>query len=378
VWIGLISYGLYLYHWPVNFFLTPDVVGFGGLALDGFHLGLTFAIAAVSFHLIERPLRRASYGGWRRSAWPVATVTVLILVIVGTVPSLAQPWAGPVPTAPVVRGAGAGPGNVRTLGLPLATPQHLPSGELGVGLVGDDSMLRLAGPLIGALRSTGVRASMINGPGWGLLDVDGQTLSSSAVATTINLTALGVHEARQGLVLVSWSSSDRSTLLGDPARERAAVDVLVGELIGNPAETDVVLLAQPMPTGEGSSALKIEVAASRWNDIARSEVARHPGHVAFLEIAGAVGAQRAPAPIFLPPSNRPLAPRDHWVRNRMTDGVGVCQPGVVREAWATVVALRSLLGDRAPTGNWWTGAWTDYLRFDEPGRCLNDHSPSGR
>lgn len=63
---GRISYGLYLYHWPIYLLVTPERIGAwlggdGGYRPSGYqllaiHLGLTFAAAAVSYHLIERPI----------------------------------------------------------------------------------------------------------------------------------------------------------------------------------------------------------------------------------------------------------------------------------------------------------------------------------
>lgn len=62
-WVGKISYGLYLYHWPVYVLASEERVGLSGNALLVFHLALTFVIATVSFYLIEQPVLQ------RR--WPV-------------------------------------------------------------------------------------------------------------------------------------------------------------------------------------------------------------------------------------------------------------------------------------------------------------------
>ena len=48
-WIGRVSYGLYLFHWPVFTVL--------GDASVGEKLALTFALTVVSYYLIERPIR---------------------------------------------------------------------------------------------------------------------------------------------------------------------------------------------------------------------------------------------------------------------------------------------------------------------------------
>lgn len=59
---GKISYGLYLYHWPIYLLLTPSRAGsmFGvdnitGWPLLGIHLTLTVIVSVLSFHFVEQP-----------------------------------------------------------------------------------------------------------------------------------------------------------------------------------------------------------------------------------------------------------------------------------------------------------------------------------
>lgn len=61
VWVGLRSYGLYLWHWPVFQLTRPQLdIALDGPALLALRLAITFALAEVSFQLVERPVRE----GW--------------------------------------------------------------------------------------------------------------------------------------------------------------------------------------------------------------------------------------------------------------------------------------------------------------------------
>ena len=54
--IGLRSYSLYLWHWPVMVFVSPRP-GFDGAALFGVRLVVSVVLAEISFRVIERPFR---------------------------------------------------------------------------------------------------------------------------------------------------------------------------------------------------------------------------------------------------------------------------------------------------------------------------------
>ncbi|MEX1007233.1 MAG: acyltransferase family protein [Acidimicrobiia bacterium] len=59
-WIGMISYGLYLWHWPVYLTLTTARTGVEGNALLFLRLATTFVLADLSYYLVERPIRRGT------------------------------------------------------------------------------------------------------------------------------------------------------------------------------------------------------------------------------------------------------------------------------------------------------------------------------
>jgi peptidoglycan/LPS O-acetylase OafA/YrhL len=52
-WIGRISYGLYLWHWPLIVWVGMS----GSRMLKAKELALTFAVATASFYMLERPVR---------------------------------------------------------------------------------------------------------------------------------------------------------------------------------------------------------------------------------------------------------------------------------------------------------------------------------
>lgn len=67
-WIGLRSYGIYLWHWPVFMLTRPGLdVAWPGWVVVVVRLGLTLGIAELSFRFVEMPVRRGALGrGWVR------------------------------------------------------------------------------------------------------------------------------------------------------------------------------------------------------------------------------------------------------------------------------------------------------------------------
>jgi peptidoglycan/LPS O-acetylase OafA/YrhL len=68
IYVGKISYGLYLYHWPVYLLVTPEraerwtsIDNPSSYVLLSIHLVITFAVAITSFHLIEQPFTKRKF-----------------------------------------------------------------------------------------------------------------------------------------------------------------------------------------------------------------------------------------------------------------------------------------------------------------------------
>lgn len=66
VWLGAISYGVYLWHWPIFLVLNGERTGWSGLGLFGARCAVTLAVAGVSYWAIEQPIRR-----WRPQRVPL-------------------------------------------------------------------------------------------------------------------------------------------------------------------------------------------------------------------------------------------------------------------------------------------------------------------
>jgi peptidoglycan/LPS O-acetylase OafA/YrhL len=78
--LGLISYGVYLWHWPVYLVLTPDRTGWDGYGLFAARVLVTLAIAVASYQLIEMPVRRGALRQWRAS-WTLAPSAAACLAV---------------------------------------------------------------------------------------------------------------------------------------------------------------------------------------------------------------------------------------------------------------------------------------------------------
>jgi peptidoglycan/LPS O-acetylase OafA/YrhL len=83
--IGRISYGLYLWHWPVILFFNGARTGLIGPALLCTRIGISLALAELSYWLMERPILAGFMPGRRLAA--VGLVGVIMLA------GIAGPWS---------------------------------------------------------------------------------------------------------------------------------------------------------------------------------------------------------------------------------------------------------------------------------------------
>ncbi|MCB1255951.1 MAG: acyltransferase, partial [Microthrixaceae bacterium] len=99
VWIGVRSYAIYLWHWPIFQVTRPELdIGLTGLPLLVLRIALTVGAAEASFRLIEQPFRSGLLGRWyaqfasnspevrlnaRRQGMTFGTIAVVAVLLLG-------------------------------------------------------------------------------------------------------------------------------------------------------------------------------------------------------------------------------------------------------------------------------------------------------
>ena len=90
VLLGVISYGVYLFHFPVMFLIEPGRWGLEGSWVLVARVALVLALAAGSYALVENPIRRQKVRLSNPRVWVpgalAACLALAVIVIVGNVP----------------------------------------------------------------------------------------------------------------------------------------------------------------------------------------------------------------------------------------------------------------------------------------------------
>ncbi len=83
VGLGRISYGVYVYHWPLFLWLSARRTGLTGPPLITLRLAVTLGLALASYHLLERPIREGRWvpSSLARPLVPAAFALVLALTL---------------------------------------------------------------------------------------------------------------------------------------------------------------------------------------------------------------------------------------------------------------------------------------------------------
>ena len=129
---GRISYGLYLWHFPLFVWLDHARTGLSGWSLFGFRVVVTFLVASASYRLVERPIRERSFlSGWRTLVLTPASIGAVVAALVVATPSIASSNML-ASSAPPSGSSGSGPTTTAS-----GTGARGPASPVPVLLVGD-------------------------------------------------------------------------------------------------------------------------------------------------------------------------------------------------------------------------------------------------
>ena len=116
-YLGRISYGIYLWHWPLFLLLTHQRTGLSGAGLLAVRLAVTLVVSVASYHLVELPIREGRVRLPRpRVSAPIAIVALIgVLVAATPPPATVVPVAGSTNVPPVNPAQPTKPGTTRVL-----------------------------------------------------------------------------------------------------------------------------------------------------------------------------------------------------------------------------------------------------------------------
>ncbi|WP_018639439.1 acyltransferase family protein [Parafrankia elaeagni] len=344
--IGRVSYGLYLWHWPVFLTVTAGRTGLSGVALLAARVAVTAAITLVSFHLVENPIRR------RKIRFPVPRVTVpaaiLAIVAVVMVATIPDPSAG--------RGAddlerlAAQAANAAP---PTVNAQAVGGGRPLRAILAGDSLALTLGFSEFSVTAAGAGLEVHDAAelGCGVSRAETRFLGGEPFPpphTCVNWPTRiqqKVDEIRPDLALLlvgRWEVTDqilngRRTQIGDPQFDAylgRELDLAITTMSARGAK--VVLLTTPMfETGESASgSIFPETRTDRvikFNALLRQAAARHPGVTTVIDLAA-----------VLSPGNEYRGEID-GVQIRDDDGVHISNGGGARAGKLVVPQLLQLL-----------------------------------
>ncbi len=374
-WLGLVSYSLYLWHWPVIVLMTPDNTGLGGAALLTVRVVAMLAAAGLSYYLVESPLRRMDWAGLGRrlrvpafSFWSAGLIGATILTVAATV---GPPRAG---TGQLALSAAtnrpsphpqAGLGPVVLASGPAADPYR-------VWLFGDSVMKDASPGIRAALDATGRVTVVANTSfgGWG-------TSTDRAWPGDVLPTVARTHPQ---IAIGTWSWDDTQAQQ-DPSGYTARLESALRTLTGPRFGIQLVVLVQfPQPGPVNAVAdpaaryagwAQQTSVQDAWDAAARRAAAAFPGRALYVT-TDQLFAPGGRFYTWFPTTG------GAWVRARKLDNAHFCPLGAAEFGRLLTNDLSELFHLPGPVPGWQYGSWTRDPRYnDPPGACPADHPPPG-
>jgi len=340
--VGRISYGIYLLHWPIFLWLTPertglDQPGFQAVALFAVRMAVTSVAAIAMFRWVEQPVRsrRVLTGTNVRFVVPAAAVLLLVgdAAITSSTPEVAAYLKPRPPGAVAIREA---PDPAPSTEVPDTTPTTIPAAAepttappttavptpdaaivpaptappapapaptaprrpKRVLLVGDSVAASLEGGLGNALHAKGITFATAAAPGCGVITGDPADANGNALSFTTacngaipgNQTG-AIAASRPDLVVVlsTWETGDRIVegrwyQMGTPEADQM-LHRLYGATIGRLSKKGAKILLLNVPDGVDGQTMPADPDVNRraalLNPIIATIGATAPGVDAF-------------------------------------------------------------------------------------------------
>ena len=87
-WLGTISYGVYLIHWPVFVWLDPRRTGLGLWPLFALRMAVTLALSVLSYRFLEQPIRRGRVLTGRPGLIAYGSALAAVLLLSALIPKV--------------------------------------------------------------------------------------------------------------------------------------------------------------------------------------------------------------------------------------------------------------------------------------------------
>ena len=339
--LGLVSYGLYLYHWPVFLVLDEERTGLDLVPLFAVRMAATGALALLSFYVLEQPIRRRRLLVVPRTVAPaafagVAAVVVAAVMVTQSIPTTALAHADvdiEDQTITVV----TSPSTTSTTGRigGRAAPQ-------GLMIVGDSGTYDAA-PAIGAAFQHLGTATVVDAsfPGFGLSrNPDGWRDDWPKLVRE--------HDVELAVVMLGgWDTGyiDEHGILAYGALMAEATEILT-------AGGGHVLWLGMLPGPDTETA--------DMNRAFRLFAENHPGGVEFGLIDEALRGPDGGYPRWVPNDDGEL------VLARKPDGWHLCPDGAARIAEVVVDLTADAGWSPRLRAGWEDGDWRTTERYDDP------------
>lgn len=350
-YVGRLSYALYLWHWPIFVFCSPERMDTDGWRLTLVRSSSTLLFSMASYHLVEQTIRhraRWAHGGAGRRAFAASMVGAVIVWLVVTVPAttnavdedaitgaIATTTSAPTTSAP--DSANESTTTTTTLAPDLGPPVR------SIYYLGDSVAYDMWPGVEAAMRASGLEARSGAFGGVGLIP-------EGPGPTPIEMLGLTLDEVRPDLLILQLSVWDAKQ---SEESQRAALEEL--RLLAVERDQRVLLLSFPTFSPE-----RTESGQEALERIAMSTAAATPELFRYADQTSALGE------VF----DVDIDDDDNPERKR--DGIHVCPTGAIRSAqWLVSFLAENYSGVTAPVSNdWILGTWWTDARYDSPpGAC---------